>query len=153
MNEGRRDVGRASVAAAALMDGARLLGAALSALKQLSEQGLDPADGPIKVENGSREKYAPAELDEGCQLGSHLSVGPSPPLSCHALAADVDVSVSSTSSRRGPARPPPLGRAAPSLSAAARCLVTARAAAEGQPWERQTPRPSDKRKRRADERK
>ncbi|XP_035270749.1 double-stranded RNA-binding protein Staufen homolog 2 isoform X4 [Anguilla anguilla] len=46
--------------------------AALSALKQLSEQGLDPADGPIKVENGSREKYAPAELDEGCQLGSHL---------------------------------------------------------------------------------
>lgn len=27
--------------------------AALSALKQLSEQGLDPADGPIKVENGS----------------------------------------------------------------------------------------------------
>ncbi|MFT7809170.1 double-stranded RNA-binding protein Staufen homolog 2 [Arapaima gigas] len=32
--------------------------AALSALKQLSEQGLDPVDGPIKVENGSREKYA-----------------------------------------------------------------------------------------------
>uniref|UniRef100_A0A8C2KI70 Double-stranded RNA-binding protein Staufen homolog 2 n=1 Tax=Cyprinus carpio TaxID=7962 RepID=A0A8C2KI70_CYPCA len=27
--------------------------AALSALKQLSEQGLDPVDGPIKVENGS----------------------------------------------------------------------------------------------------
>ncbi|KAJ8279730.1 hypothetical protein COCON_G00067960 [Conger conger] len=36
--------------------------AALSALKQLSEQGLDPVDGPIKVENGSREKYAQAEL-------------------------------------------------------------------------------------------
>uniref|UniRef100_A0A8C9VQB2 Double-stranded RNA-binding protein Staufen homolog 2 n=1 Tax=Scleropages formosus TaxID=113540 RepID=A0A8C9VQB2_SCLFO len=32
--------------------------AALSALKQLSEQGLDPVDGPIKVENGSREKPA-----------------------------------------------------------------------------------------------
>uniref|UniRef100_A0A3B3RY14 Double-stranded RNA-binding protein Staufen homolog 2 n=1 Tax=Paramormyrops kingsleyae TaxID=1676925 RepID=A0A3B3RY14_9TELE len=30
--------------------------AALSALKQLSEQGLDPVDGPTKVENGSREK-------------------------------------------------------------------------------------------------
>uniref|UniRef100_A0AAY4AXC5 Double-stranded RNA-binding protein Staufen homolog 2 n=1 Tax=Denticeps clupeoides TaxID=299321 RepID=A0AAY4AXC5_9TELE len=29
--------------------------AALSALKQLSEQGLDPVDGPIKVENGSCE--------------------------------------------------------------------------------------------------
>ncbi|KAI1889068.1 hypothetical protein AGOR_G00175250 [Albula goreensis] len=36
--------------------------AALSALKQLSEQGLDPVDGPIKVENGSREKYAQAEV-------------------------------------------------------------------------------------------
>ncbi|XP_036373330.1 double-stranded RNA-binding protein Staufen homolog 2 [Megalops cyprinoides] len=36
--------------------------AALSALKQLSEQGLDPVDGPIKVENGSRENYVPAEL-------------------------------------------------------------------------------------------
>ncbi|XP_072555895.1 double-stranded RNA-binding protein Staufen homolog 2 isoform X2 [Paramormyrops kingsleyae] len=35
--------------------------AALSALKQLSEQGLDPVDGPTKVENGSREKYVPAE--------------------------------------------------------------------------------------------
>ncbi|KAJ8413424.1 hypothetical protein AAFF_G00094200 [Aldrovandia affinis] len=42
--------------------------AALSALKQLSEQGLDPADGPIKVENGSHEKYAQAELQEK-QLG------------------------------------------------------------------------------------
>ncbi|XP_029110579.1 double-stranded RNA-binding protein Staufen homolog 2 isoform X4 [Scleropages formosus] len=36
--------------------------AALSALKQLSEQGLDPVDGPIKVENGSREKYVATEL-------------------------------------------------------------------------------------------
>ncbi|KAJ8376607.1 hypothetical protein SKAU_G00071870 [Synaphobranchus kaupii] len=36
--------------------------AALSALKQLSEQGLDPADGPVKVENGSRETYAQADL-------------------------------------------------------------------------------------------
>uniref|UniRef100_A0A8C9RWG3 Double-stranded RNA-binding protein Staufen homolog 2 n=1 Tax=Scleropages formosus TaxID=113540 RepID=A0A8C9RWG3_SCLFO len=35
--------------------------AALSALKQLSEQGLDPVDGPIKVENGSREKYVATE--------------------------------------------------------------------------------------------
>ncbi|XP_022539650.1 double-stranded RNA-binding protein Staufen homolog 2 isoform X2 [Astyanax mexicanus] len=32
--------------------------AALSALKQLSEQGLDPVDGPIKVENGSCEIQA-----------------------------------------------------------------------------------------------
>uniref|UniRef100_A0A8C1IKT9 Double-stranded RNA-binding protein Staufen homolog 2 n=1 Tax=Cyprinus carpio TaxID=7962 RepID=A0A8C1IKT9_CYPCA len=31
--------------------------AALSALKQLSEQGLDPVDGPIKVENGSLMLY------------------------------------------------------------------------------------------------
>uniref|UniRef100_A0A672T505 Double-stranded RNA-binding protein Staufen homolog 2 n=1 Tax=Sinocyclocheilus grahami TaxID=75366 RepID=A0A672T505_SINGR len=31
--------------------------AALSALKQLSEQGLDPVDGPIKVENGSCDMY------------------------------------------------------------------------------------------------
>ncbi|MBN3295237.1 STAU2 protein, partial [Amia calva] len=32
--------------------------AALSALKQLSEQGLDPVEGAIKLENGSREKQA-----------------------------------------------------------------------------------------------
>uniref|UniRef100_A0A671NDM6 Double-stranded RNA-binding protein Staufen homolog 2 n=1 Tax=Sinocyclocheilus anshuiensis TaxID=1608454 RepID=A0A671NDM6_9TELE len=31
--------------------------AALSALKQLSEQGLDPVDGPMKVENGSCDMY------------------------------------------------------------------------------------------------
>ncbi|XP_068021994.1 double-stranded RNA-binding protein Staufen homolog 2 isoform X2 [Melanerpes formicivorus] len=30
--------------------------AALSALKQFSEQGLDPVEGPLKVENGSHEK-------------------------------------------------------------------------------------------------
>ncbi|XP_030624618.1 double-stranded RNA-binding protein Staufen homolog 2 isoform X2 [Chanos chanos] len=36
--------------------------AALSALKQLSEQGLDPVDGPIKVENGSCEMYVQTEL-------------------------------------------------------------------------------------------
>ncbi|KAL8182018.1 UNVERIFIED_CONTAM: Double-stranded RNA-binding protein Staufen 2 [Gekko kuhli] len=30
--------------------------AALSALKQFSEQGLDPVDGTTKVENGSLEK-------------------------------------------------------------------------------------------------
>uniref|UniRef100_A0A672LGE6 Double-stranded RNA-binding protein Staufen homolog 2 n=1 Tax=Sinocyclocheilus grahami TaxID=75366 RepID=A0A672LGE6_SINGR len=32
--------------------------AALSALKQLSEQGLDPVDGPMKVENGSLKRLA-----------------------------------------------------------------------------------------------
>ncbi|KAI1243449.1 hypothetical protein IHE44_0001070, partial [Lamprotornis superbus] len=31
--------------------------AALSALKQFSEQGLDPVEGAMKVENGSHEKY------------------------------------------------------------------------------------------------
>ncbi|XP_051970417.1 double-stranded RNA-binding protein Staufen homolog 2 isoform X2 [Xyrauchen texanus] len=36
--------------------------AALSALKQLSEQGLDPVDGPIKVENGSCDMYVHTEL-------------------------------------------------------------------------------------------
>ncbi|KAJ8336952.1 hypothetical protein SKAU_G00381720 [Synaphobranchus kaupii] len=36
--------------------------AALSALKQLSEQGLDLMDGPIKVENGSGDQYTQAEL-------------------------------------------------------------------------------------------
>ncbi|XP_056594600.1 double-stranded RNA-binding protein Staufen homolog 2 isoform X1 [Triplophysa dalaica] len=36
--------------------------AALSALKQLSEQGLDPVDGPIKVENGSCDMYVQTEL-------------------------------------------------------------------------------------------
>uniref|UniRef100_A0AAR2JBS5 Double-stranded RNA-binding protein Staufen homolog 2 n=1 Tax=Pygocentrus nattereri TaxID=42514 RepID=A0AAR2JBS5_PYGNA len=36
--------------------------AALSALKQLSEQGLDPVDGPIKVENGSLS----AQTDQFC---------------------------------------------------------------------------------------
>ncbi|XP_031439330.1 double-stranded RNA-binding protein Staufen homolog 2 isoform X2 [Clupea harengus] len=36
--------------------------AALSALKQLSEQGLDPVEGPIKVENGSFEVCVQAEL-------------------------------------------------------------------------------------------
>uniref|UniRef100_A0A8C1ILE4 Double-stranded RNA-binding protein Staufen homolog 2 n=1 Tax=Cyprinus carpio TaxID=7962 RepID=A0A8C1ILE4_CYPCA len=35
--------------------------AALSALKQLSEQGLDPVDGPIKVENGSCDMYVQTE--------------------------------------------------------------------------------------------
>ncbi|XP_063062537.1 double-stranded RNA-binding protein Staufen homolog 2 isoform X2 [Engraulis encrasicolus] len=34
--------------------------AALSALKQLSEQGLDPVEGPLKVENGSCEMYVQA---------------------------------------------------------------------------------------------
>ncbi|XP_028825306.1 double-stranded RNA-binding protein Staufen homolog 2 isoform X1 [Denticeps clupeoides] len=41
--------------------------AALSALKQLSEQGLDPVDGPIKVENGSCEMYV-----QGGPQGKHL---------------------------------------------------------------------------------
>ncbi|XP_036374507.1 double-stranded RNA-binding protein Staufen homolog 2-like isoform X1 [Megalops cyprinoides] len=45
--------------------------AALSALKQLSEQGLDLMDGPIKVENGSREKYSQAELP-GKHLGERV---------------------------------------------------------------------------------
>uniref|UniRef100_A0A672LL36 Double-stranded RNA-binding protein Staufen homolog 2 n=1 Tax=Sinocyclocheilus grahami TaxID=75366 RepID=A0A672LL36_SINGR len=35
--------------------------AALSALKQLSEQGLDPVDGPMKVENGSCDMYVHTE--------------------------------------------------------------------------------------------
>lgn len=35
--------------------------AALSALKQLSEQGLDPVDGPIEVENGSCDMYVHTE--------------------------------------------------------------------------------------------
>ncbi|KAJ6663995.1 hypothetical protein lerEdw1_008949, partial [Lerista edwardsae] len=34
-----------------------ILQAALSALKQFSEQGLDPVEGTMKVENGSLEKY------------------------------------------------------------------------------------------------
>lgn len=33
-----------------------LLQAALSALKQFSEQGLDPVEGTVKAENGSFEK-------------------------------------------------------------------------------------------------
>ncbi|KAJ8272650.1 hypothetical protein GJAV_G00091790 [Gymnothorax javanicus] len=45
--------------------------AALSALKQLSEQGLDLMDGPIKVENGSGDQYTQAEL-QGTHLGDRM---------------------------------------------------------------------------------
>ncbi|XP_061110600.1 double-stranded RNA-binding protein Staufen homolog 2-like isoform X6 [Conger conger] len=45
--------------------------AALSALKQLSEQGLDLMDGPIKVENGSGDQYSQAEL-QGNHLGDRM---------------------------------------------------------------------------------
>ncbi|KAJ8401462.1 hypothetical protein AAFF_G00383810 [Aldrovandia affinis] len=45
--------------------------AALSALKQLSEQGLDLMDGPITAENGSGEQYSQAEL-QGKPLGDRM---------------------------------------------------------------------------------
>lgn len=37
-------------------DGSFFVQAALSALKQFSEQGLDPVEGAMKVENGAHEK-------------------------------------------------------------------------------------------------
>uniref|UniRef100_A0A8C2KKM8 Double-stranded RNA-binding protein Staufen homolog 2 n=1 Tax=Cyprinus carpio TaxID=7962 RepID=A0A8C2KKM8_CYPCA len=47
--------------------------AALSALKQLSEQGLDPVDGPIKVENGSCDMYVQTEFNNSSPPSYHLS--------------------------------------------------------------------------------
>ncbi|XP_062377018.1 double-stranded RNA-binding protein Staufen homolog 2 isoform X3 [Sardina pilchardus] len=45
--------------------------AALSALKQLSEQGLDPVEGPIKVENGSCEMYVQATSETSGREDGH----------------------------------------------------------------------------------
>lgn len=49
--------------------------AALSALKQLSEQGLDPVEGAIKMENGSVEISAfLGEMADNKQANSSITV-------------------------------------------------------------------------------